>query len=150
MTDFFRSVIEDTIGDMTSNGVLEAKITQLELQIEKLKNAHDKELNELKHNTDIVLCEMRNSMDKEKTRLISETRKQCEIERVRSIEEVKKKQWCAMCSKEAQFYCCWNVSYCDYPCQQKHWPRHMTNCGQSESNHSSPESTSSVNMKISI
>ncbi|XP_078331217.1 uncharacterized protein LOC144617675 [Crassostrea virginica] len=26
--------------------------------------------------------------------------------------------FCANCGKEAIFYCCWNTSYCDYPCQQ--------------------------------
>ena len=33
------------------------------------------------------------------------------------IAETKKKQWCANCGKEAIFYCCWNTSYCDFPCQ---------------------------------
>ena len=37
---------------------------------------------------------------------------------------------CAQCGKEAIFYCCWNTSYCDYPCQQAHWPRHMHTCTQ--------------------
>ena len=37
---------------------------------------------------------------------------------------------CAMCGKEAIFYCCWNTSYCDYPCQQKHWPNHLKTCAQ--------------------
>ena len=29
---------------------------------------------------------------------------------------------------QAIFYCCWNTAYCDYPCQQAHWPKHMTTC----------------------
>lgn len=37
---------------------------------------------------------------------------------------------CAYCSKEANFYCCWNTSYCDYPCQQAAWPEHMSKCTQ--------------------
>lgn len=37
---------------------------------------------------------------------------------------------CANCWKEAVFFCCWNTSYCDYPCQQAHWPKHMANCTQ--------------------
>lgn len=37
---------------------------------------------------------------------------------------------CANCGKEAVFYCCWNTSYCDYPCQQKHWPQHQATCAQ--------------------
>lgn len=77
---------------------------------------------------------MKKSLENERTRLINETRKTCELERIRAIEETKKKQWCAFCSKEAQFYCCWNTSYCDYSCQQQHWLRHMNQCAQFEPN----------------
>ena len=28
------------------------------------------------------------------------------------------------------FYCCWNTSYCDYPCQLEHWPQHQLTCAQ--------------------
>ena len=35
----------------------------------------------------------------------------------KSVADAKKKQWCANCGKEAIFYCCWNTSYCDFPCQ---------------------------------
>jgi len=52
------------------------------------------------------------------------------MEKQKAITETKKKQWCANCSKEAIFYCCWNTSYCDYPCQQAHWPSHMSTCSQ--------------------
>ena len=41
---------------------------------------------------------------------------------------------CASCGKEAMFYCCWNTSYCDYPCQQAHWPKHMATCTQNAAN----------------
>lgn len=37
---------------------------------------------------------------------------------------------CANCQQEAQFYCCWNTSYCDYPCQRAHWPQHFYVCTQ--------------------
>uniref|UniRef100_A0A1L8DN42 Putative kinase c-binding protein 1 n=1 Tax=Nyssomyia neivai TaxID=330878 RepID=A0A1L8DN42_9DIPT len=134
MTDFFRSVIEDTLGDLASNDCLDAKVKMMELEIEKLKYAHKTEITQLKNSTDLILCEMKNSIELEKTRVINETRKQCEIERIRAIEETKKKQWCVNCGKEAQFYCCWNTSYCDYPCQQQHWSRHMNSCAQNESN----------------
>jgi hypothetical protein len=56
-------------------------------------------------------------MDSERARALSELRRQAEIEKHRAIEDTKKKQWCAYCNKEALFYCCWNTSYCDYPCQ---------------------------------
>ncbi|XP_059621790.1 MYND-type zinc finger-containing chromatin reader Zmynd8-like [Phlebotomus argentipes] len=134
MTDFFRTVIEDTLGDLAKNGCLDAKVKMLEMEIEKLKFAHNKEITQLKNSTDLILCEMKNSVELEKTRVINETRKQCEIERIRAVEETKKKQWCVNCGKEAQFYCCWNTSYCDYPCQQQHWSRHMNSCAQNESN----------------
>lgn len=135
MADFFRSVIEDTLADLSNNsGALEAKVKVLELEIEKLKHCHQQEISKLKHNSDLVLCEMRKNMDLEKTRLINEVRKQCELERIRSVEEAKKKQWCVNCGKEALFYCCWNTSYCDYPCQQQHWATHMNQCTQSQFN----------------
>lgn len=132
MTDFFRSVIEDTLSDMSKSQNAEAKVRLLELELEKLKYTHEKEMAELKHNTDLMLCEMRKSLENEKGRLVAETRKQCELERIRAVEEAKTKQWCAACGKEAQFYCCWNTSYCDYPCQQKHWARHMNTCAQKD------------------
>ncbi|XP_055543640.1 MYND-type zinc finger-containing chromatin reader Zmynd8-like isoform X2 [Wyeomyia smithii] len=135
MADFFRSVIEDTLADLSNNsGALEAKVKVLELEIEKLKHCHQQEITKLKHNSDLVLCEMRKNMDVEKARIINEVRKQCEIERIRSVEEAKKKQWCINCGKEALFYCCWNTSYCDYPCQQQHWATHMNSCTQSQFN----------------
>lgn len=80
---------------------------------------------------------MKTSMESEKIRLINETKKQCELEKLRAIEETKKKQWCSNCLKEAQFYCCWNTSYCDYACQQQHWPKHMSNCAQNEQSNES-------------
>lgn len=62
---------------------------------------------------------------------MSEVKKQVELEKQQAVDETKKKQWCANCRKEAIFYCCWNTSYCDYPCQQAHWPEHMKSCTQS-------------------
>lgn len=121
MTDFFRSVIEDTLGDLANMSNPEAKIRLLELELEKQKNAHAKEVADIKANTDRLLNEMKKSMEKERARVINDTRKQCEMERIRSVEEAKKKQWCANCLKEAQFYCCWNTSYCNHICQRKHW-----------------------------
>lgn len=121
MTDFFRSVIEDTLSDLAATTNPEAKIRLMEIELEKQKNAHAKEIADLKANTDRLLAEMKKSMEKERARVINETRKQCEMERIRSIEEAKKKQWCAFCGKEAQFFCCWNTSYCNHLCQRKHW-----------------------------
>lgn len=77
------------------------------------------------------MAEMRQSLEQERERLVSEVKKQMEVEKQQAVDETKKKQWCANCKKEAIFYCCWNTSYCDYPCQQAHWPEHMKSCTQS-------------------
>ncbi|RXM91961.1 Protein kinase C-binding protein 1 [Acipenser ruthenus] len=77
------------------------------------------------------MAEMRQSLEQERDRLMAEVKKQTELEKQQAVDETKKKQWCANCKKEAIFYCCWNTSYCDYPCQQAHWPEHMKSCTQS-------------------
>lgn len=51
MTDFFRSVIEDTLSDMADKGCLEAKVQLLQLELEKQRYKHEKEVAELKSNT---------------------------------------------------------------------------------------------------
>ncbi|XP_065368922.1 MYND-type zinc finger-containing chromatin reader Zmynd8 [Calliphora vicina] len=132
LTDFFISVVEDTMGEMAQGEEpgLQAKITLLTMELERSKQAYEQEIAELKRTSDLMLCEMRKSMENEKTRLAIEIRKQCEMERLRSVEETKRKQWCANCFREANFYCCWNTSYCDYPCQQLHWSRHSNTCAQ--------------------
>ncbi|XP_043263975.1 protein kinase C-binding protein 1 isoform X2 [Colletes gigas] len=105
----------------------------LRLQMERMTWQHQQQLAELKHNTDRVFREMKASLEAERFRAIEETRKEAEEDKVRCIEEIKRKQWCAMCGREALFYCCWNTAYCDYPCQQSHWPMHMRTCAQKPS-----------------
>lgn len=141
MADFFRSVIEDTLADMSgttacsTGNSLEARNKLLQLENERLRAEHASEIEKLRTNTDQILREMQRSLENEKVRLVAETRQQCVAERIRSVEETKKKQWCVQCGKEAQFYCCWNTSYCDYPCQQQHWTRHMPKCAQQTEHH---------------
>lgn len=130
--DYFRSVIEATLADIASMGSSEAKIQLLELELEQCRMTHEKEMADLKASTGMILNEMKKNFETEKTKLINETRRQCELDRIRAVEDTKKRQWCANCGKEAKFYCCWNTSYCDYPCQQQHWPRHMALCSQTD------------------
>lgn len=80
---------------------------------------------------ELTMAEMRQSLEQERERLVAEVKKQMEVEKQQAVDDTKKKQWCANCRKEAIFYCCWNTSYCDYPCQQAHWPEHMKSCTQS-------------------
>lgn len=130
MADYFRTIIEDTIGEMSSNGNLESKIKILELELEKLKFNYNKELADMKARNDSQISEIRISLENEKQRIINETRKQCDLERIRAIEETKKRQWCACCGKEANLLCCYTAFYCDFSCQKQHWPVHSSICLQ--------------------
>lgn len=122
--------MEDTLSDLSKGEDLHAKLVLLTIELERRKMSHEIEVAELKKNSDLLLCEMRKSMENEKTRLTNEIRRQCEEERIRAVAETKRKQWCAQCGQEANLYCCWNTSYCDYPCQQLHWAMHSVNCTQ--------------------
>uniref|UniRef100_A0A8C2F2I4 Protein kinase C binding protein 1, like n=1 Tax=Cyprinus carpio TaxID=7962 RepID=A0A8C2F2I4_CYPCA len=126
MTEIYNDLSKSTTGNTI------AEIRRLRIEIEKLQWLHQQELSEMKHNLELTMAEMRQSLEQERERLVSEVKKQMEMEKQQAVDETKKKQWCANCKKEAIFYCCWNTSYCDYPCQQAHWPEHMKSCTQSE------------------
>ncbi|XP_034553368.1 protein kinase C-binding protein 1 isoform X4 [Notolabrus celidotus] len=125
MTEIYNDLSKNTSGNTI------AEIRRLRIEIEKLQWLHQQELSEMKHNLELTMAEMRQSLEQERERLVSEVKKQMELEKQQAVDETKKKQWCANCRKEAIFYCCWNTSYCDYPCQQAHWPEHMKSCTQS-------------------
>ncbi|XP_030589068.1 protein kinase C-binding protein 1-like isoform X2 [Archocentrus centrarchus] len=125
MTEIYNDLSKSTSGNTI------AEIRRLRIEIEKLQWLHQQELSEMKHNLELTMAEMRQSLEQERERLVAEVKKQMELEKQQAVDETKKKQWCANCRKEAIFYCCWNTSYCDYPCQQAHWPEHMKSCTQS-------------------
>ncbi|CAH1142800.1 unnamed protein product [Phyllotreta striolata] len=130
MTDYFRGMLIETLEDIGKTPSPEAKITSLQLEIEALKHRHNLEMTEMRKNMCTILKDIQRSIVEEKEKIVEETRAACEVETIKRVESAKLKQWCASCSKEAQFYCCWNTSYCDYPCQQKHWPNHAGKCTQ--------------------
>jgi len=66
---------------------------------------------------DIALRDLRVTLENEKKKAIADVKRQLAEEKAKAVEEAKKKQWCANCSREALFYCCWNTSYCGYQCQ---------------------------------
>uniref|UniRef100_A0A3Q4I0R4 Zinc finger, MYND-type containing 8 n=1 Tax=Neolamprologus brichardi TaxID=32507 RepID=A0A3Q4I0R4_NEOBR len=131
--DAIKGTMSEIYNDLSKNpsGNTVAEIRRLRIEIEKLQWLHQQELSEMKHNLELTMAEMRQSLEQERERLVSEVKKQVELEKQQAVDETKKKQWCANCRKEAIFYCCWNTSYCDYPCQQAHWPEHMKSCTQS-------------------
>uniref|UniRef100_A0A7N6ACP4 Protein kinase C binding protein 1, like n=1 Tax=Anabas testudineus TaxID=64144 RepID=A0A7N6ACP4_ANATE len=136
----------------TINTAYVPQIRRLRIEIEKLQWLHQQELSEMKHNLELTMAEMRQSLEQERERLVAEVKKQMEVEKQQAVDETKKKQWCANCRKEAIFYCCWNTSYCDYPCQQAHWPEHMKSCTQSATasqQEPEPETNSDPTIKVS-
>uniref|UniRef100_A0A3P9JIB4 Zinc finger, MYND-type containing 8 n=1 Tax=Oryzias latipes TaxID=8090 RepID=A0A3P9JIB4_ORYLA len=137
MTELYSDLSKNTSGNTL------AEIKRLRIEIEKLQWLHQQELSEMKHNL-LTMAEMRQSLEQERERLVNEVKKQMEVEKQQATDETKKKQWCANCRKEAIFYCCWNTSYCDYPCQQAHWPEHMKSCTQSTAPQQEPETESST------
>ncbi|XP_064116640.1 LOW QUALITY PROTEIN: MYND-type zinc finger-containing chromatin reader ZMYND8-like [Macrobrachium nipponense] len=158
LAEVMRATLEDVLngGLVRKTGTPEARLAALQLELERTSWRHQQELAEVRHNADVMLVEMRANLEAEKQRAVeevkrqmeqqlvevrrqmerqmverlAEVKRQMEAERQRAVEETKKKQWCANCGKEALFFCCWNTSYCDYPCQQSHWPQHMSVCGQ--------------------
>ncbi|TSY83932.1 Protein kinase C-binding protein 1 [Bagarius yarrelli] len=133
MTEIYNDLSKSTSGNTI------AEIRRLRIEIEKLQWLHQQELSEMKHNLELTMAEMRQSLEQERERLVAEVKKQMEVEKQQAVDETKKKQWCANCKKEAIFYCCWNTSYCDYPCQQAHWPEHMKSCTQSATSQQEPD-----------
>ncbi|XP_057219113.1 protein kinase C binding protein 1, like isoform X2 [Triplophysa rosa] len=134
MMDVIKGTMTEIYNDLsksTTGNTIAEQIRRLRIEIEKLQWLHQQELSEMKHNLELTMAEMRQSLEQERERLVSEVKKQMEVEKQQAVDETKKKQWCANCKKEAIFYCCWNTSYCDYPCQQAHWPEHMKSCTQS-------------------
>ncbi|KAM8831158.1 MYND-type zinc finger-containing chromatin reader ZMYND8-like isoform 1-T1 [Synchiropus picturatus] len=144
MTEIYNDLSKSTSGNTI------AEIRRLRIEIEKLQWLHQQELSEMKHNLELTMAEMRQSLEQERDRLVADVKKQCEMEKQQAVDETKKKQWCANCRKEAIFYCCWNTSYCDYPCQQAHWPEHMKSCTQSATaSQQEPETESASDPKPS-
>merc|ERR1719189_2730484 len=134
LVDFMRGTLEELFKELSTQGSPEATIKALQIEMEKMQWRHQQELAEVKHNADLLMMELRQSVETEKQKVLTDFKKQAEIDKHKAIAETKKKQWCAHCGKEAIFYCCWNTSYCDYPCQQAHWPSHMSTCAQNQSN----------------
>ena len=91
----------------------------------------------LNAHTDKRVAEMRQMFETEKKQLLEDLRKKLEAEKKQAVEEAKLKSWCTNCGKEAVLFCCWNTTYCDYPCQEMHWHKHMATCTREDGNEDS-------------
>ncbi|CAG9771154.1 unnamed protein product [Ceutorhynchus assimilis] len=132
--DYFRNMFVETLREFAERGSLESLVASQKLELQQMKYQHQVDMMEFEKNVATVLKDVQKSIADDREKMLEEARKQWAIETTRQVEEARKesksKQWCANCFKEAQLYCCWNTSYCDYPCQQKHWPSHMSKCSQ--------------------
>uniref|UniRef100_A0A914W7Q9 Protein kinase C-binding protein 1 n=1 Tax=Plectus sambesii TaxID=2011161 RepID=A0A914W7Q9_9BILA len=108
----------------------DATVASLRAELQRTKRLHETALVELRAVSKEAVADLRRSFEAEKRRLVVDLNAKHEIEKEALSEELKRKQWCANCGNEAVFYCCWNTSYCDYPCQQSHWPTHQATCTQ--------------------
>lgn len=129
LTDFFRNLLVESIEKLDTPA---SAITFYKLQIEQMRWKHQQEILELKHNHNLMLVEVRSSVEKERTRFVNEARRTYMNELENAVNNVKSKQWCAYCHQEAKMYCCWNTSYCDEECQRAHWPQHCKVCRENK------------------
>ncbi|CAF0964417.1 unnamed protein product [Brachionus calyciflorus] len=88
--------------------------------LEDIKIAYEQLFREIKYNTDLTIREILNESN------LKIMKMQHEYEQ--KIKEVKLKQWCINCGKEAVYYCCKNTSYCNETCQHQHWSKHFKTC----------------------
>ncbi|KAI4554242.1 hypothetical protein MJG53_019541 [Ovis ammon polii x Ovis aries] len=148
MMDAIKGTMTEIYNDLSMNttGSTITEIHRLRIEIGKLQWLPQQELSEMKHNLELTMAEMRQSLEQEWDLLIAEVKKQLELEKQQAVDETKTQQWCANCKKEAIFYCGWNTSYCDYPCQKAHWLEHMKSRTQSATT-PQQEADSEVNTK---
>ena len=81
-------------------------VKYLQQEMVKMKQKHRLEVFSMK----LALQKVRESWEQEKKRILVDFWRQADIEKQKAITEIKKKQWCGHCGKEAIFYCCWNTS----------------------------------------
>ena len=137
-------MLEQFCGDILNGTEGSDVCKHMQLEVDRLKWEHAQEIAEIQHNAATALAEQKLVLEQLHAEAIeelqnklqdsklayTELQKKFTREKEFAVAETKKKQWCANCGREAIFYCCWNTSYCDYPCQLEHWPRHQLTCAQ--------------------
>lgn len=87
-------MLVETINELSkSPETPEITITNLKLEIEKLKHKHEEELAEIKKNVTNILEDLQKSFKEEKQRIVNETKATCESDAVRRVHEAKSRQW---------------------------------------------------------
>ena len=93
-----RATLDTLMQEMSSAGSLEAKVVQLQLDLERCRAQQQQDKEESKR----ALESKEAAAEADKQRALEELKIQLEAEKQRAIDEVKKKQWCAHCSQEVR------------------------------------------------
>ena len=88
LADYMRHSLEDMFREVGTASP-EATIKGLQMELEKMQWRHQQELAEVKHNADLILMELRQSMEAEKQKVIADFKKQAEIEKQKAITDTK-------------------------------------------------------------
>lgn len=107
---------------------LNTEVVSLKRELETNRRNHMKELEAQKRRTDTAIA----GLQREKEQALQRVTEELKKEHAEQLRIVKNKQWCAQCSNIAQYYCCWNTSYCSIECQNFHWQHHMSTCQQQQ------------------
>eukprot|EP00058_Branchiostoma_floridae_P025948 XP_002611438.1 hypothetical protein BRAFLDRAFT_117219 [Branchiostoma floridae] len=118
--------------------VLQAKLAQMKLALREMEMQPAGESNKVGDATQTFMLEMQKNLIAQFQENIIRLQRDFLEEKRKAVEETKRKQWCIQCGKEARLYCCWNTSYCDFSCQQAHWPVHMSTCHQQANQQRAP------------
>ena len=102
LADYMRMGLEELLREMSAQGSPQATIKGLQLEIEKMAWRHQQEMAEMKQNVDIMMKDMKSNLEKENQRIVEQYKAAAKVEMQKAIEETKKKQWCANCTKEGE------------------------------------------------
>ncbi|XP_031554353.1 zinc finger MYND domain-containing protein 11-like [Actinia tenebrosa] len=95
---------------------------------EAVKRAVNKERLEKERAIEDAVKRTKREKEKQIEKSLQVVRNEAEKSLQEAIQLTKRKQWCAYCSKEAFYPCCWNTSYCTVDCQKAHWCSHRFQC----------------------
>lgn len=95
---------------------------------EAVKRAVNKERLEKERAIDDAVKRTKREKDKQIQKSLQAVREEAEKSLQEAVQLTKRKQWCAYCSNEAFYPCCWNTSYCTVECQKAHWCSHRFQC----------------------
>lgn len=93
LNDYLRGMLIETLEDLGRSANPEAKIINLQLEIEALKYKHNVEIQEIKKNMGTLLKDIQRSIEENRDRMLSDARSAWEAETIKRVELAKSKQW---------------------------------------------------------